>query len=187
MNGFRQVAQTSKKEQIKNMDAELKNTQMAMRVMQTLVQNLLRSNKNLSDDLANTIGLVNELQYKILAIQSVGNLSTEALSVKADELKLKDFDDASSKKDAEDNLVDAETVTEDSTVVITSTTEGTDKGIFRSRFTMAECNIQDLRAALLSQRVGTKTKVKLNDQEHVVELLSVKQPAATQTETEVAV
>jgi hypothetical protein len=187
MNGFRQVPQTSKKEQIKTMDAELKNTQMALRIMQTMVQNLLKSNKNLSDDLANTIGLVNELQYKILAVQSVANLDVSSLSAKADELRLKDFNEAAAKQDAEDGLSTAETVTEASTVTITSSTSGADTGIFRSRFTMAECNVKELKEALMGKNVGTKVKVLLNGKEHEVELLSVMAPVTTDDTKELAV
>jgi len=186
MNGFRQVPQASKKDQIRSMDAELKNTQMALRIMQTMVQNLMKSNQNLSEDLANTIGLVNELQYKILAVQNVAGLDVAALASKADDLRLKDFNDAAAKQDSEEQLVSLSVVTEKSTVTITSSTAGPDRGIFRSRFTMAECNIKDLKEALMGKTVGTKAKVVLNNQEHEVELLSIMEPTAVES-TELAI
>src|SRR5206468_3418799 len=101
MNGFRQQPQGSRKQQVRSLEADVKNTQMALRINQMMVQQLMQSNKNLSDDLGRALGLINELQYKVLAVQQVANLDTGALSKIANDLRLKDFNEASDKEDAE--------------------------------------------------------------------------------------
>jgi hypothetical protein len=63
-----------------------------------------------------------------------------------------------------------------STVILTSTTAGEDAGIFRSRIELASCGVPALIEGLEGKSVGTKVKCKLNDVEHTVELLGVRNP-----------
>ena len=94
MNGFRQQAQTSKKEKLKTIESELKNAQMAVRLNQMLSQKMLENQKEIQRDMNNALKVINELQYKILAIQKVAQLDVAALTTEVDSLRLKDFNDA---------------------------------------------------------------------------------------------
>ena len=180
MNGFRQQPTTSRKDKLRQLEVELKNMQMAARISQMMTQQLMQNNQNISQDLGRALGLINELQYKILAIQRASGLDVAALAAAADELRLKDFNEASDKEDADLGLLPIDTVEEDSTVILTSTTASADTGIFRSKIKLADSGVPELVKSLTGQKVGTKVKVQLNGLEHEVELLGVRRPPRTE-------
>ena len=174
--GVKQEPKLNKTEMIISMDKELKNLQMAGRVTQMMVQQMMQNLQNMSKDLGKAFGIVNELQYKILAMQSVGNFDMDVMAKKAEELRLNDFIEASDAEDKTGNFTIGEKVQEDSTVIITSTTNGDNAGLFRSRIKLAECGVPALIQGLTNQSVGTKVTCKLNNEEHVVELLGIRNP-----------
>lgn len=176
MKGFRQQPADSRKERLRALEAELKNSAMAQRINQMMTQQLMQNTQSMQQDLGRALGLINELQYKILAVQKVANLDSAQLSAIADELRLKDFVEASDKEDAEQNFTVGTVVDADSTVILTSTTENTDKGIFRSKLKLSECGVPDLIKAFEGREVGAKAIVSLNGAEHTVELLGIRQP-----------
>jgi len=177
--GFRQQPQESRKERLRNIEAELKNMTMAARVSQMMTQRLMENMQNMSQDLGRALGLISELQYKILAVQKVSDLDVNALKAVSDELRLKDFDEASDKEDIDQQFTTGALVDKDSTVILTSTTAEADKGIFRSKLKLAECGVPDLIAGLMERPVGTKVEVQLNGVLHTVELLGIRQPPPT--------
>lgn len=173
--GVKLEPKPNKAEQLASLDKELKNMQMAGRVTQMMVQQMMQNMQNMSQDLAKAFATVNELQYKILAMQSVGNFDMVAMQTKAEELRLNDFIEASDAEDKAGNFTIGDKVQEDSTVIITSTT--TDgAGIFRSRLKLSECGVPALIKGLAGQGVGTKVECKLNGVDHVVELLAIRNP-----------
>lgn len=180
MKGFRQQPQGSRKERLKSMEAELQNSQMASRISQMLLQQLMQSSKAMSDDLGRALGLINELQYKLLAVQEVAGLDVSKLNDIANGLRLKDFEEASAKEDADLGFTVGTVVDDESTVILTSTTAETDRGIFRSRIKLSESGVPDLIAAFKGREVGAKAVVKLNGVEHTVELLGIRQPAKSE-------
>lgn len=176
-NGFRTSPQAGRKERLRNLDAELKNLSMAGRISQMMTQQLMQNLQNISKDLGSAFNLINELQYKLLAVQKITNLDVTQLNAIADELRLKDFNDASDKEDIKENFAVGTVVDQDSIVVLTSTTgENDDKGIFRSKMKLADSGSPDLIQAFMGREVGAKAVVKLNDVDHVVELLAIRQP-----------
>lgn len=174
--GVKLEPKLNKTEMIISMDKELKNLQMAGRVTQMMVQQMLQQVQTMSQDLGKAFGTINEMQYKILAMQSVGNFDMTAMAKKAEELRLNDFIEASDTEDKTGNFTIGDKVQDDSTVVITSTTSGTDAGIFRSRIKLAECGVPALIKGFTGQSVGTKVPCQLNGAEHVVELLAIRNP-----------
>ncbi len=176
MKGFREQQAPSRKERIREMETELKNVQMALRISQMMMQQMMQSHKGVTEDLGKALGLINELQYKVLAVQSVGALDLTALNAKADELRLKDFNEASDREDKENNFAVGNAVNEDSIIIVTTKTEETDKGIFRSKFKLAECGAPDLIEGFMGREVGAKGVVKLNGLDHEIELLGIRQP-----------
>lgn len=180
LRGVKQDPKPSKAEQLESLDKELKNLQMAGRVTQMMVQKMMQNMQTLGQDLGKAFATINELQYKLLAMQSVGNFDMKAMQVKAEELRLNDFIEASDAEDKQGNFTIGDKVQENSTVIITSTTSD-DTGIFRSRIKLSECGVPALIQGLMDQSIGTKVTCKLNDIDHVVELLGIRNPpAATQ-------
>ena len=181
MKGFRQQTQDSRKERLRAIEAELKNSQMAARIGQMMTQQMMQNMQTMQQDLGRALGLVNELQYKILAVQKVSNLDNTQLSAYADELRLKDFNEASDKEDAQQGFTVGTAVDQESTVILTSKTEDLDKGIFRSKLKLSECGVPDLIKAFEGREVGAKALVQLNGIEHEVELLAIRQPPKAET------
>jgi hypothetical protein len=173
--GVKQEPKLNKTEMIISMDKELKNLQMAGRVSQMMVQQLLQQFQNITQDLGKAFGTINEMQYKILAMQSIGNFDMDAMAKKADELRLNDFIEASDAEDAAGSFTVGDIVQDDSTVIITSTTPD-GAGIFRSRIKLAECGSVPLIKGLTGQAVGAKVSCTLNGTEHAVELLAIRNP-----------
>lgn len=187
MKGFRVPPQNSKKEQISALEVELKNLQMAGRVSQMMTQQLLQNVKTMSEDLGNALNQLYELQYKYTSIQKHLNLDPAALDVIANEQRLKDFNAGSVAADAKENLAEAAVVSADSTVTIASTAkdeQGNDRGIFRSRLKLSESGVPALISGLDGKAVGDKVQVKLNDVDHEVELLAIRNPIGVEVSLE---
>ena len=179
IHGKKLAAKATNSQRIREMDVELKNVQVASRLSQMLLQQIMQNIQGLTQDLGKAYGIVNELQYKILAMQEVGNFDKVDLHCKAEKLRLADFLEASEAEDVAGKFTVAETVQDDSTVIITSTTKDVDEddaGIFRSRIKLADCGIPALVEGFKGKPVGTKVTCTLNDVEHVVELLGVRNP-----------
>lgn len=177
MKGFRQQAQDSRKERLRSMEAELKNLQMSARISQMLLKQLMDSSQALQQDLGRALGLINEMQYKQLAVQQVAGLDVAKLNEVANGLRLKDFNEASDKEDAEGNFTVGKLVEAESTIIITSTTDvNVDKGIFRSRIKLSECGVKDIIDGFMGRDVGAKIITTLNGDEHTIELLGIRNP-----------
>lgn len=173
--GVKLEAQPTNSQRVRELDVELKNLQMAGRISQMMTQQLMNNMQNLGKDLGKAYGIINELQYKILAMQGVGAFDMTALNAKAEELRLKDFVEASDAEDLKGSFTIGTSVQEDSTVILTSEAPG-EAGLFRSRIKLAECGVPALVQGLLGQAVGTKVKCQLNGVEHDVELLGIRNP-----------
>jgi hypothetical protein len=176
MKGFRQQQQGSRKERLKGLEVELKNLSMGSRISQMMTQQILQSNKAVHEDLSRALNLISELQYKILAIQRVAGLDVEAMNKVANDQRLIDFNEASDREDTERSFTVGDKVNEQSVIILTSTTEEKDRGIFRSRLKLTECGVPDLINAFMGREVGAKALVSLNGLDHEVELLAIRQP-----------
>ena len=176
IRGKKQEPKLTNSQRIREIDVELKNAQVGARLNQMMIQQMLQNFQTLSADLGKAYGIVSELQYKVLAMQSVGSFDMTALAKKADELRLNDFVEASDAADKSGNFTIGEKVENDSTVILTSTTPGEDAGIFRSRLKLADCGVPALIEGLAGKAVGTKLTCRLNDKEHTVELLGIRNP-----------
>jgi uncharacterized coiled-coil protein SlyX len=178
MKGIKLAKQDSVKNRIKELEVALQNTQMALQVSQMMIKHLTDQFKATQNDVANTMGMLNDFQYRTLAMLEVGNFSKDAIDAQAEVLKLKDFNDASIKEDIEKGYLDDEAgvVAEDSVIVITSRTPGLeeDQGIFRSKFPMAECLTPALRNKILGLKLNDKVSVELGGTTHEVSILSIK-------------
>lgn len=180
-NGFRIQPQASKKDKIRELETYVSNLTAASRITQAMIQQLLQNNKNMGEDLNKALGMLNELQYKVLAMQKLTSVPLDKISEEVESLKLKDFNEASDKEDAQKGYSVVSVVEEDSVVILTSTTSTTpDRGIFRSKIALSESGVPDLISGLLGKSAGAKLSVKLNGEEHLVELLGIRKPPKPQ-------
>ena len=187
MKGLKLQPQPSKKDQMRSLETELKNSQVAARMSQLLIQQLMNNIKAMSEDLTGALAQLYELQYKYEALRQCANVDSVVLNSKLESLRLKDFKEAAERQDIKEELFDVELASEESTVVLTSVATdetGKDKGIFRSRVKLSESGSPDLVKAMVGQKVGYKAVVKLNGLDHTIELLSIKNgPSAPASES----
>lgn len=180
MKGMRQQPQASKKEKMRIQEQELKNLSMSSRLTQMMVKQLMDKLTGLDQDVSRMMGLLNDLQYRTLAMIELSPELKAQIDTKADELKLRDYNEASAKEDAVKGYVSADVVGPDSIVVITSTAPD-DAGIFRSKFKLSEAGNPELQGALEGLKVGDKVEVKLNGLMHNIEVLAIREEPSPAT------
>lgn len=187
MKGMKQGKSPSTKDRIRELEVALQNTQMALQMSQMMMKHITDQFQVIQTDLGSTMGMVNDFQYRTLAMIDLGKFSKDELDAKAEEFKLNDFTSASEKEDAEKGYTndDAGVIEEDSIVLITSTTPGLaeDRGIFRSKFPMSECFTPDLREKLLGAKVGDVIEGDVQGTAHKITILGLrKAPAKVEQE-----
>lgn len=187
MKGVKLNKQDSVKGKLKELEVALQNTQMALQVSQTMIKHMLDQFKATQNDLSSTMGMLNDFQYRTLAMLDIGNFDRQAIEKRAEELKLVDFDNASSREDSLKGYITDNDglVTENSIITITSHTPdlAEDQGIFRSKFPMSECLNPTLRQKLLGLRVNDTVEAEFNGAKHQITVLSVKK-SLNQQQTE---
>lgn len=176
--GVKLDPQPTNAERLQQMDVELKNMQMAGRVNQMMIKQMLQNYQELTQDLSKAYGMINELQYKVLAMLRVAGADMKDLvDQKVDVLRLNDFMEASDAEDASKDFTVGDVVQEDSTVIITSHA-GDGDGIFRSRIKLSECGVPALIEGFTGKSVGATVACQLNGADHLVELLGIRNPAS---------
>jgi hypothetical protein len=167
----------SAKDKFRDVYAKVQNVEMAGRISQMMAQRLLENGQKMDQDIGKLFQIVTELQYKFLALQQLSNVDLKTVNDKVADLRLKDFNEASDAEDKKEELLVSEMVQEDSTVILTSIIPGSENdGIFRSRIKLADSGVPALIEGLMGQTVGHKVLVTLNNQEHEIELLGIRNP-----------
>ena len=173
MKGFREKP---KKDRLEELEKMVSNMQMAMGILQQIAKKLLGEMELRRNDVQNAINLANDLQYRTLAILELGAFDKVKLEQLVEMYKLKDYNDASDKEDAEKNLVPADVLDDNSTVILTSTTNSDkDAGIFRSKFAVAQCPYEQLKKDLVGKKVGDKLDADLSGIIHHIEIIGIRQ------------
>lgn len=163
-------------DRIEKLEKEVANLNMAIRISQMLLKQLMEQMQPVQQELRATTGMVNDFQYRTLALQSTLGVDLVALKTKADELKLNDWNQASDKDDEANGFTKADTATSsEDTVIISSVVAGKDDaGIFRSKVVLGQTGNQQLVEGLLNKAVGTVVDVKIGEDVHTVTLLAVR-------------
>ena len=178
MKGAKLNKQTSSKDKVKELEVALQNTQMALQVSQMMIKHITDQFKAVQNDVTNTMGMLNDFQYRTLAMLEVGKFDREEVEQKAEALKLVDFEKASSKEDNQKGYVndDEGVVNENSVITVTSHTPdlAEDQGIFRSKFPMSECLTPSLREKLLGLKLNETVEVEIGGVKHTLTVLSIK-------------
>jgi hypothetical protein len=176
-NGFRKPAAGAKKDKFKELDVAVKNCEMATRLSQMLIKQLLDQLQNNRLDLDNTMGMLNDFQYRTLAMLELSGIPKEQIDKRADELKLKDYSNASAQEDAVKGYLDdsAGVVNENSVVTITSSTNGNeDRGIFRSKFPMSECLTPTIKEKIMGLKLGDSFEEQIKNDLHKITVVDLK-------------
>lgn len=184
--GSRQPKELKGKQKIRELETSLANIEMATRISQMMLKQVLEQFKSLRLDVDNTMGVLNDFQYRTQAMMKLGNFDISELNKLAEEFKLKDYMSASDGEDLIKGYAndDAGVVGEDSVVIITSATNGDeDKGIFRSKFAMAECKTESLRASLLGKTVGDTFEEQINGDTHKITIVGLRKITNKEGET----
>ena len=187
INGQKQSKGKSSKDEIRELKVALSNAEMGTRVSQMLLKQVLEQFQGLRRDMDNTMGMINDIQYRTIAMLDVGNIDKIALEKKAEELKLVDYNKASDQEDLNRGyLLDNEgVIDEKSVVIITSVTNGNDdKGIFRSKFNMNECATETLRSKFLGAKVGDVFTEEINGDLHTITILGIRKVKIEENATE---
>lgn len=177
MSKGRRPGRITKVERFEHLTKQVEALSMATRLNQMMVQGINRRLDELQRDVRSATSMLNDFQYRLLAIQQLSNLDAAQLQGVSDTLKLVDFERELARKDLEENVAIVDTVeSDDDIVVITSTTPeaGSDQGILRSRIRISEMNQVDLMAKLQGKKVGDKVETTLNEVKHVVEVLGIR-------------
>jgi hypothetical protein len=177
INGQRQSKAKSSKDEIRELKVSLSNAEMATRISQMMLKQVLEQFQGLRRDMDNTMGIINDIQYRTIAMLDVGGVDKVALEAKAEQLKLIDYNNASDQEDLKKGyeLDNDSIINEKSIVIITSTTNGNeDKGIFRSKFAMNECSTESLRNKFIGAKVGDIFSEEINGEIHTITILGLR-------------
>jgi hypothetical protein len=170
------VTKPNQLERIAALEKNAETVSMGVRVSQMLVQQMMGKVQELNEKLHVSTAMINDLQYRLLAVQKVSGLDLNSLQKEADRLKLEEWTKASDEDSASRGLLPAaEVASQNSVVVFTSTTPESqeDKGIFRSKVKVLEIGSTEAAAAFYGKKPGDKFDIVLADTKHVVELLQV--------------
>lgn len=188
MKGAKLSKQDSIKTKVKELEVALQNTQMALQVSQMMIKHLTDQFRATQNDLSSTMGMLNDFQYRTLAMLEIGNFDKDAIEQKAEQIKLTDFNKASDKDDELKGYIadEAGVINEDSVVTITSHTPdlAEDQGIFRSKFHMSECLSPAVREKLLGLKLNDTVSVDLNGASHSITVISIKKAVKAEQQQE---
>jgi hypothetical protein len=172
---------------IRGLQQLFQNLQMAVRLMQMGLQKTGETTVKLDKDMGQAMGMLNDLQYRTLAMMELLNVDKDKLDEIAERMKTEDFDKASAAEDLKKGFVNVEVVDAECDVILTSFCKDDEtKSIFRSRITLGDITDGSLREKFLGLKVGDVTTMKLMDKEHAVEILGIRKAAPkVETTTEV--
>jgi len=164
------------REKVTELEKMMENIQMATRMSQMFMMRFNESLQKMDKDVSNMFGMLNDLQYRTLAMVKEGKFDKDSLDKLADGMKIIDFSKASDAEDVSGGFIPGTITTENSTVIITSTTGDTnDAGIFRSRLLVKDAILPDLKEKLVGRVVGDRFTTTINGLDHTVEILGIRE------------
>jgi hypothetical protein len=175
VDGFRNKKNTTLAQDVRELQTMLTNTQQAIQIQQMMVQKTMKDLSRLDQDMHNAMGLLNDLQYRTLAVIEEGKYDISSLEQTAETIKLKDYNSASDKEDLEKGYTPCDIVKEDNVVIITSECQkDPSRSIFRSKFNMKDVSVADIIKKFPGLHVGDKVDANINGFDHVIEILGIR-------------
>lgn len=176
--------QLTKGQRFELLEKKVQQLEMTTRVSQMMLQQIGNTISPMQGDLGEFIARQRELQYRVLAVQELANLSLSDIEAKSLELQVRDFNEASDKEDTEKGYTETDVVAEDSAIIVTTTTpdEEADKGILRSKLLYSDISLPALAESLLGTKVGDVVDADINGVKHRVEVLGIRKVPEPQPE-----
>lgn len=176
--GFRQQpGETGKKAAIKELQVALSNLQMGFRINQMVAQQQMQTISRLDGDMRRVFGVGQNLDYRTRALLELLNVDDDKLNEIADRMRLEDFNRQSDEEDKKLGFTndDAGVVTENSIVILTSTTgQEPDTGIFRTKFSVNEAPLPTFKDKLVGKKVGEQFTDTVNGVEHTFTVVGLR-------------
>jgi ABC-type cobalamin transport system ATPase subunit len=183
----RPASRPTKADRFEGLAKQVESLTMAVRINQMMAQKMAQQLASLADGMANNTGMLNDFQYRAIAMQKLANVSSAQLQELTDELKLVDFESESAKKDTEGKFERVNLVESDAdTVIISSATpeEQEDKGILRSRIKIADMGQPDLQEKIVGKTVGDRVEAVLGGVKHLIEIVGVRRAPVVEEKQE---
>lgn len=160
---------------LEELEQSITALQFSVELSQNLLKRMLQTISRLDQDNVNTINVMNDIQYRTLAMLETSAFNKDEVDAIADSIKLRDFNDASDKEDLVKGLNVIDCVTETSCVIFTSTTDSeTTPGVFRSKLFVSEIFDQELRNKFVGKKVNDTVVHNINEVEHTITILGIR-------------
>lgn len=166
------------------LESKIERQEMAAKFTQMLFQQMSNSISRIDETTHGLTKMQQNLQYSFLALREMLGVDVDALEKKAEELQIKDFDEASDKEDKEKGYVVVDIVEEDSLVLISSTTDDNKQNILRSRLLVSEIGFPQFKKDILGKKVGDVVDADINGTLHHIAILGVRKPPEQKKEEE---
>jgi hypothetical protein len=140
-------------------------------------------------DMQRVYGVTQNLDYRTRAVLELLSVDSNKLNEVADKLRLEDFNKQSTEEDEKLGLIndDKGVVTENSIVILTSTTnQEPDGGFFRTKFHVKDAPLPTLKDKLLGLKLNETFEEKVNGVDHTFTLLGIRLAPAKEETEEVA-
>lgn len=177
--------QLSRGQRFEVLEKTVKQLETAVRIGQMLQQQIGNSIGPMQQDLQAIAPQMQEAQYQLLAMRKMLNIDKDELATVANDLRLKDYNDASDKEDADNKYTVKDTIDNETDIVILSSTtpdEDEDKGIFRSKVAVSATG-PELTEKLVGKKVDDVVEHDLNGVKHVLKVIGVREvPPAPEPE-----
>lgn len=163
-------------ERIAALEKNAETLSMGVRVSQMLIKQITEQFQHVQQQLYIKTSAVNDLQYRLLALQAVTGVDLNKVQSEADRLKIEEWNKASNEDSLAKGLVAvSEVLDEESIVVFTSSTPELpeDRGVFRSKVRLIELGSKEATTTFKGKKVNDQFEVVLADQKHLVTLLEV--------------
>lgn len=163
-------------ERIAALEKNAETISMGVRVSQMLVKQITEQFQQLQQQLYIKTSAVNDLQYRLLALQAVTGVDIDKVQAEADRLKIEEWNKASDEDSIAKGLVAIDSVLDEQSIVIfmSSTPDlPEDRGIFRSKVRLIELGSKEAIDAFRGKKVGDEFEVVLAEQKHLVTLLAI--------------
>ena len=158
------------------LEKDVEQMQMSTRIVQMLLQQLGNSSNALGRDIGELATRQRDNQYQFLALRELLGVNVDEVNKKAEELQIKDFNEASDKEDLEKGYTETDVVADDSVVIFTTDVDDEDgKGILRSKLVLEDIAFPQFRDDLIGKKVGDKVEADINGTTHKVTLLGIRQ------------
>lgn len=171
------------------MREQLATLSAAAKINSMATQNVSEQMRAMKSDMERMQNFISELQFRVLALSELSGAPKEKVAEVTEAIKVKSYEEAAARADAAEGYTPAESVTENSVVVLTSTVDDTgsdNKGYFRARLKMVEMSDAALKEKLLGKGKNYQFDHVVQGVVHHFTLLDVKEaPAAKQGEADV--